>query len=105
MELKHRYTDDLYKCLNGTENTPNKYHLEPNVGVHTEMVMAKVTELYKNNSDYKILLLGAALHDIGKIITRTPAKNNPEKIHFINHENAGVFFCSRCLTGSRFKSN
>lgn len=91
-DLNHKYIDALYRCLNGTENTPNRYHLEPNVGVHTEMVMAKVNELYKDDPDYKVLILGAALHDIGKIITRTPSKNNPEKIHFLNHENAGVFF-------------
>ena len=56
MEPNHRYPDDLYKCLNGTENTPNKYHLEPNVGVHTEMVMTKVTELYKKVLLYIITL-------------------------------------------------
>ena len=55
MEPNHRYPDDLYKCLNGTENTPNKYHLEPNVGVHTEMAMTKVTELYKKVLLYIII--------------------------------------------------
>lgn len=97
--INHMYSEMLQNCLNGTETHNNPYHLEKTVLEHTIMVLNKVEFLYKNDKDYKVLMFGAALHDLGKIFTREVVEKDDGsvKVRFINHENVGVYYACDVL--------
>ncbi|ANH51152.1 putative polyA polymerase [Campylobacter phage PC5] len=98
--INHMYSEMLHKCLNGTETVDNPYHLEKTVLDHTIMVLNKVEDLFKNDKDYKVLMFGAALHDLGKIFTREVITKDGRtvKVRFINHENVGVYYACDVLS-------
>ncbi|QPX63385.1 putative polynucleotide 5' kinase and 3' phosphatase [Campylobacter phage F352] len=98
--INHMYSEMLHKCLNGTETVDNPYHLEKTVLDHTIMVLNKVEDLFKNDKDYKVLMFGAALHDLGKIFTRevVTKDNGTVKVRFLNHENVGVYYACDVLS-------
>lgn len=82
----------LHECENGESKIGlvNPYHEEPTVLDHTKMVYDYVYDNYKDDKEYNILLIGALLHDIGKIKTRQ-YHSDKNKVTFYNHETVGIW--------------
>lgn len=97
--FKHtEYGKHLSECYNGYhKSSDNIYHEEQTVLEHIEMVMDKVERFFRKDKNYIDLLVGAMLHDIGKIYAR---KENDEKqiVHFYNHEHIGFYHASQVLS-------
>ena len=74
----------LYHAAAGFEQT-SKYHQETLDG-HLQMVAEQVMESYPISSPE---VIGAYLHDVGKLWTRTQDENGD--YHFYNHGNVGAY--------------
>lgn len=87
----------LKECYNSFDHTDtNIYHREITVLDHIEMVMNVVERKFKKDHDYINLLVGAMLHDIGKIYARRE-DNEKELVYFYNHEHIGFYHASQVL--------
>ena len=73
------------------------WHLEGSIWTHTMMVLSFVCHhANQTTSNYKMLLLAALLHDIGKVHTRE-IKTDKEKVTFYGHSGVSTFIARDLL--------
>ena len=105
----------VFPLLNELADTPQdaEWHSEGNVRIHTEMVIAEMKELLavhpisKTLSDEQRLgmLLGAALHDIGKCLTTRESEiDGCIRISSPRHATRGRSYVAPRLPGLQFSS-
>jgi putative nucleotidyltransferase with HDIG domain len=84
--FKENYSELILEMKNSdhayNKETPNPYHLEGNVWVHTQMVLTEASKL----SNKEEVLLAALLHDIGKPLAREVIEET-KRVRFFSHEN------------------
>lgn len=71
------------------EGILSNWHIEGDVWTHTMMVVSHIKTIISRNwlygtSNWRVLILAALLHDIGKPLSRSVDKEKG-KVHFLNH--------------------